>query len=148
MKVSEQNSNQSQTTSIQTYKRVLKWEDGIPRPTLVPLIPKKQQAEIAYAAASAPYMGRYDTEKDIWLVEERFQGMTQVEVMWCRIAQDAADGDKQAAQILLDRTQGKPKQSAEIVSVSVSYTDFLKQISDDDDDEEYIDVEVDVTDGI
>ena len=54
--------------------------------------------------------------------------MSNIEVMWIRLAEKAANGDTGAMNMMFDRILGKPKQSVETASVSMTYQDFLEQL--------------------
>ena len=55
--------------------------------------------------------------------------MSNIEVMWIRLAEKAANGDMGAMSMMFDRLLGKPKQSVETASVSMTYQEFLKELA-------------------
>lgn len=80
-----------------------------------------------------PYQGEYNEELDMYIIEPRFEGMTNAEVMWIRTAEKAASGDLAATNLILDRVLGKPKQSVESMSMSMSYPEFLEFLAKKED---------------
>lgn len=104
-------------------RRMIVWgPDGVPRPESVPMLSPKNVEDLASTALSLPY------KTDPFSVsDEEFVGMTNAEVMLVRMARLAAGGDLSAANVLLDRVLGKPKQSIESKNVNVSYADVLKE---------------------
>jgi hypothetical protein len=86
------------------------------------MLSPKNVEDLASTALSLPY------KTDPFSVsDEEFVGMTNAEVMLVRMARLAAGGDLSAANVLLDRVLGKPKQSIESKNVNVSYADVLKE---------------------
>lgn len=116
-------------------RRMVSWVGGMPVPTSVPLVTKPALEELASVAMSLPYVPTPpkdlvpDTPKwTAWeLAEREFEGMTNAEVILIKMARSAASGDQGAATALLDRILGRPKQSVESKSFTMSYTDVLKE---------------------
>ena len=132
-------------------KRLIVWgPDGVPRPSSVPALTSQGISDLAAVAASLPYKLRPlktfpPLSKDASAVEKgrrqqeeeeaqreyedelEFQGMTNAEVMIIRMARTAASGDQAAADRMLDRILGRPKQSVETKSMSMTYADVLKE---------------------
>jgi hypothetical protein len=105
-------------------RRMIVWgKDGLPAPATTPLITKPQIEALVSASLSLPYDG------DKLGLEPEFDGLTNVEVMMIRMARGAANGDLELAKELLDRVLGKPKQSVESKSLSLSYEDFLNEVA-------------------
>lgn len=100
---------------------MIKWTpEGLPVPTSVPTISKQALTQLADVALSLPYTDPLGIDKE-------FEGMTNAEVMMIRLARRAAGGDMAAAESLLDRVLGRPKQSVESKSLRLSYEDFIKE---------------------
>jgi len=115
--------------SYPTVKRtMIKWVNGMPEPAYENISPQSVK-QLATSALSLPYEGEYDEDLGIKVVEERFAGMSNAEVMWVRIAEKAAAGDLSAAGLILDRVLGKPKQSVESTSMTLSYPEYLELIA-------------------
>ena len=112
-------------------KRVLVWKDGLPTPVDDVLISKAGIEQSMRAALSLKYRGYWDVDKQDWVIEAEFLGMTNIEVLAIRMAQGAANGDLDMMKQILDRTLGKPKQSVESVNMNMSYQDFLEQKAKD-----------------
>lgn len=72
-----------------------------------------------------------DSNGDYLPGEEDFEGMTNHDVMWTRIGKRAGGGCLEAANMLLDRSIGKPKQHVETLSVTATLQDFLDQIANE-----------------
>jgi hypothetical protein len=134
-------------------KRVIVWgPGGLPQATSVPTISKAGLAELSSVALSLPYKLKQipeylliplpedatardrKTREDELLIaqheyeaEKEFEGMSNAEVMSIRIARAAAGGDLAAADKMLDRVLGRPMQSIESKSVSMTYADVLKE---------------------
>lgn len=119
-------------------RRMIVWgPDGVPRPESVPMLTPKNVEDIAATALSLPYKTDPLSSSD-----EEFVGMTNAEVMLVRMARLAAGGDLSAANVLLDRVLGRPKQSIESKNVNVSYADVLKEKADRAAKEGTVDCEV------
>lgn len=117
------------SSNYPTVKRtMIKWVNGMPEPAYENISPQSVK-QLATSALSLPYEGEYDESLGIKVVEERFEGMSNAEVMWVRIAEKAAAGDLSAAGIILDRVLGKPKQSVESTSMTLSYPEYLEMIA-------------------
>lgn len=106
----------------------IQWVNGMPEPVVKHITPSSVK-QLASTALSMPYQGEYNAELDIFVVEPRFSGMTNAEVMWIKIAEKAATGDLSAVNIILDRVLGKPKQSVESMSMSMTYPEFLEHLA-------------------
>lgn len=114
--------------------RLIRWENGRPVPVYAPPLRKEQVSELLTAALSLEYTGDVnpDTGK-VTNIDERFIGMTNVEVLAVRLAERAASGSDKAVTELLDRILGKPKQSHETVGVRMTYQDYLSKLEEEDD---------------
>lgn len=110
-------------------KVMITWVNGVPEPTYSKIINSQSVKKLAQVAASLPYEGDWDEELEMYVLDPRFKGMTNIEVMWVRLAEKAASGDKEAMNMMFDRILGKPKQSVETASVSMTYQEFLKELS-------------------
>ena len=132
-------------------KRMIVWgPDGVPRPSSVPALTPQGIGDLSAVALSLPYKlkplktfpplskdasavekGRRQLEEEEaqreYEDELEFQGMTNAEVMIIRLARAAAAGDKEATASILDRTLGRPKQSVESKSMTMTYADVLKE---------------------
>ena len=75
----------------------------------------RQAKAMTATALALPYMPKDGTEE-----EQRFVGMTNMEVMYVRKIELAAGGDLDAIESVEDRMFGKPKQ--EVVSTSFNLT--------------------------
>lgn len=106
----------------------IQWVNGMPEPYIQCINPATVK-QLATAALSTPYEGIYVPEDDTYIADPKYEGLTKAEVMWMRVAQQAADGNLKAVSIILDRILGKPKQSIESTSMSMSYTEFLEQLA-------------------
>jgi len=106
------------------HKRAIVWgDDGVPRPEAVPALTPQGISELSTVALSLPFVPRGDAFPE----DKEFEGMTNAEVMVIRLARAAASGDLSATSQLLDRVLGKPKQSVESKSLTLTYADVLKE---------------------
>lgn len=110
-------------------KVMITWVNGVPEPTYGKIVNTQSVKKLAQVAASLPYEGEWDEELEMYVLEPRFKGMTNIEVMWIRLAEKAANGDTGAMNMIFDRILGKPKQSVETASVSMTYQEFLKELA-------------------
>lgn len=148
-------------------RRTITWgPDGLPVPTTAPLLSKSGIENLAVVAASLPYKvpelvlppapeldaskivnERYEQERDRLIAEHEkeleFDGLTNAEVMFIKIARRAASGGDSAAEnTLLDRMLGKPKQSVESKNLNLTYEDLLREKAARATPAEVIDVKV------
>ena len=102
-------------------RRVIGWdpETGAPSVELVPMVTKAQAEATVSATAALPYDGP----------ELEFQGLSNLEVALIRQAQGAARGDREDLKEIMDRIAGKPKQTSEVMKVTMTYEEKLKQIA-------------------
>ncbi len=106
----------------------IQWINGVPEPAYKNITPTSIK-QLANVALSMPYEGEFNAELGINVIEPRFQGMSNAEVMWVKLAEQAANGNLDAAKIILDRVLGKPKQSVESTSLSMTYEQYLEHLS-------------------
>jgi len=116
-------------TPTKGQKVMITWVNGVPEPTYTNIVSAQSVKKLAQVAASLPYEGEWDEELEMYVIEPRFKGMTNIEVMWVRLAEKAANGDTGAMNMIFDRILGKPKQSVETASVSMTYQEFLTELS-------------------
>lgn len=109
-------------------KTAIEWENGVPKPVYKNITPTSVK-QLAATALSLPYEGEYIPELDMLYLDPRFEGMSNAEVMWVRMAEKASNGDLKAAEMILDRVLGKPKQSVESATMTMNYTEFLDYLS-------------------
>lgn len=93
---------------------------------------KQQIAAGAPMALGQMYVPLRDADGEYLPGEQDYEGMSNADVMWTRIGRKAALGDMEAANMLLDRSVGKPKQHVETLSVTATLQDFLDQIAGED----------------
>ncbi len=127
---------------IAHYEGVVNWSSGLPVVEYSRMLTKDVITQLPIAALSMPYQR---TEEEIFLGEDiEFEGLTNAEVMDIRMARRAARGDNESYKIIKDRVLGKPKQEVVKTELTMSYSEYLDKITQDDgDDEEFI-KEVDV----
>lgn len=109
-------------------KTMIQWVNGVPEPTYGNINPSSIK-QLATTALSLPYEGDYNEELGINVIDPRFEGMSNAEVMWVRMAEKAAAGDIDAAKMILDRVLGKPKQSVETTTMTLTYPEFLEHLA-------------------
>lgn len=134
------------------------WKDGVPVPSTMPVIPKDQIEQLALTALSLPfepeplaekYLCELDRLNDLkrWEEEQKYVGMTNMEVAVIRQAKAAATGDQDALKEMLDRILGKAKQQIDSRSIKMTYADYLKAQAEKD-KAEVVDVEVRGEEGV
>ncbi len=106
---------------------VIKWVDGKPVPTEKNILTKEAVTDLPITVMTVLY--RRSPLEIEFKIDERFEGMTNGEVMMLRMAEDAARGDHKAADMLLDRILGKPKMVSENKNLNFSYQDYLQEIA-------------------
>lgn len=109
-------------------RTMIQWVNGIPEPSYGSINPSSIK-QLATATLGLPYEGVYNEELGIFIEEPRFKGMSNAEVMWVKIAEKAAAGDLEAAKMILDRVLGKPKQSVETTTMTLTYPEFLEHLA-------------------
>lgn len=135
-------------------RRIIVWgPDGMPAPSAAPMITKPALESLAGVALSLPYKikdkvpfeltvplpvdasqaAKNQREVDLqraeyeWEQDQEFAGLTNAEVMIIRLARAAAEGNLASIESMLDRALGRPKQSMETKSLTMSYADVLKE---------------------
>jgi hypothetical protein len=107
-------------------KRMIVWgPDGVPRPASTPVLSPKNLEDLATTALSLPFVS-----DPLSLSDKEFEGMTNAEVMLVRLARAAAGGSQAATEAMLDRVLGRPKQSLESKSMTMTYADVLREKAD------------------
>ncbi len=106
---------------------MIKWVEGLPVPVEGPVITKEALHQMARATLSTSYV---PTKDDIRLgLDKRYAGLTKGEVMYLRLASAAAQGDQDAAKIMLDRTLGKPVAHTINKNLNMNYKDYIEEIA-------------------
>ena len=106
------------------------WKDGMPTVVYKEMLTKDVVAELPIAAMSMPYER---TEEEIFLNKDPdFEGKSNAEVMNIRLARRAAAGDTEAIKMINDRVLGKPKQQIESTKLTMTYADYLEQITQEE----------------
>lgn len=107
---------------IAVVGRMVVWDKGVPVLSSAPVLEKAQIEELAPRALSLPY-------RDLIGLEPEFEGMSNAEVMYIKMAREAAEGDRSSRRDILDRAIGKPKTSAEVKNFNLTYEDLIKDIA-------------------
>lgn len=103
----------------------LAWVNGEPRIVGRPDVFDKRQAEqrlrdLMKVSLNLPYSGP----------EPELQGLTNGEAMIVQMARQAAAGNRDARQDILDRIMGRPQQNIKSLRVNADLNDFLDQLED------------------
>ena len=112
--------------------RFIKWENGIPKPADFDIMTKSQFESLPMVFQSTPYQPETDPDTGQILAAEYVYRnadgtwMTNAEVAQARRSLRAARGDLEALRNIEDRVLGKPKQSAEIVSVHGTLSEWIE----------------------
>lgn len=101
------------------------WVEDLPRPRLSRAMQKEQVQQLYHAAMALPYRGEWDAVSQSYQMDPQFEGMTYGEVIIVKQIRKAAEGDQKAAENVIDRILGKPKQALETKSMHMSYSEFL-----------------------
>ena len=91
---------------------------------------KEDIQEMKFHAASQMYVGDWDPIQQDYIVDERYVGMTKLEVAQHKQMDAAARGDSDALVRIEDRLMGKPKQQVESVQISATLEDFLNKVAE------------------
>lgn len=118
--------------------RLIRWENGVPYPVYAPPMQKDQLSSLINAAIAVEYEGELDEETGERHLDPRYEGCTMGEVMALKLAEKAASGNLNAVNMVFDRILGKPKQSVESTTMTVSYTDYLAQLAQEESAEQGI----------
>lgn len=118
----------SQLGKFMQPKKLIHWDkDGIPRPHTAWLLPKNRIDDVLLAAMALPYDGSPDPTGEIYL-EPEYTGLTNIEVACIKQAKKAAAGDLESLRFTVERLLGKPKQSVEQTSVTMSLKEYLETL--------------------
>ncbi len=97
------------------------------------MLNKEAVTQLPLTVLSLPYQ-RDEFEKEMGKDEE-FEGMTNGEVAFIRLANAAAHGDQKALDMLQNRIVGMPKISTENKNINLTYEDFLAAIGEKEENE-------------
>lgn len=104
-------------------------ENGVPVKKHRVVMKKEDIQEMKYHAAQQMYVGDWDPIAQDYVVDERYVGMTKLEVAQHKQMDAAARGDLKALEQIEDRVLGKPKQQVESVQISATLEDFLEKVA-------------------
>jgi hypothetical protein len=112
-------------------RQLIEWVDGAPVVKTMTLITAPQIKDLHAASLTQIYSEPYDDLAiEMGLPPSRFYGMTLLEVMLIKRAENAArSGDSDEVERILDRELGKPKTTAEVHSVSETYEQACLRIA-------------------
>jgi hypothetical protein len=128
--VAEQIKTLETETKVDRNDMLLDWSSGYPIPTPNPSMTKELFSEIKNRVAGQMYAPYTCPITKVDTFDPTLAGLTVMEAMFVLLTRMGLSGDKSAIQEVMDRIEGKPKQSVESVSVSMSYTDHLKMLQD------------------
>jgi len=112
------------------YSSFINWSKGYPEVVYKEMLTREAIADIPLAVVSMPFER---TEEEIFLgIDEDLEGKTIAEVMDIRLARSAARGDKEAYKMLKDRILGKPKQEIQSTKLTMSYTEYLERVAEEE----------------
>lgn len=113
-------------------RQLVVWENGAPVVKNIPLITGAQVKDLHAAALTQLYAEPDDELKiEMGLLPSRFYGMTLIEVMLIRRAENTArTGDSDDVERILDRELGKAVARSENHNVSETYDQVLKRIAE------------------
>lgn len=114
------------------YESIVSWEGGEPVVKYRQMLTKDVIADMPVAALSLPYQR---TEEEVALgTGKEFEGKTNAEVMNIRLVRRAAEGNMEAYKLITERVLGKPKQEVQSTNLSISYSEFLENITEKEND--------------
>lgn len=109
-----------------------RWENGVPVPVYSEPYTKATVNSLIAASMAHEYEPiKYKCDYGCVCVpadEQRFQGMTNGEVMVIKLAERAAQGNFESVREIFDRMLGKPKQETQNINVGMTYEDFVKSL--------------------
>ena len=110
-------------------RRLVVWgPDGAPVVKTERVLSKPQIHDLIAASASLPYMPTPEEE-----LLGIYHGMTNLEVMVVKQHHWAArSGDTAEVEAILDRLVGKPKQSSEVLKITKTYDEALREIAENE----------------
>lgn len=118
--------------------RYIVWRDGVPYPDYADPFTKQAFENIITSAAALDYEPEtfIDPELGIDVTaphEEKYKGMTNLEVMGRRLMNKAAKGDMEATKYIFDRVVGKPTTHIEQSgSIELKLQDHLRAFREED----------------
>lgn len=115
-----------------TSNNLFEWREGIPSPYGAQPMTKEQVQTLYFAAAALPYNGVWNPETQAWEIPDRFQGCTTMEVIIQKQFEEAASGNLKATEQVIDRILGKPKQAVDVAMATMSYSEFLEKLANED----------------
>lgn len=118
-------------------RQLIVWdENGNPRVEISEVAPaynKQGMARLYELEGTLPYVPQANPiDGSISEEEESLRGLPKAEVAVRKLWGRACAGDTDALKYIDDRRWGKPKQQVENVNVTVNYSDFLKQLANED----------------
>jgi hypothetical protein len=131
------------------------WDGDVPYPMYSPKLSKAQVNDligVGFSSLYAPLRTNgqcerkecgepretCDTHGDYLPGEQKWEGMSCMEVAAVRLGQKAASGDIEALEKGLDRIVGKPKQISENLNVNMTLERFLDDLPDPADMPDYV----------
>lgn len=108
-------------------------ENGLPVPRYTKPMPVKQVQDIFSSGLALTYEPATDENGDLLPGEEELKGLTIAEVIVYRQLKNAAspkiapEDSLKAANFIIDRVLGKPKQTNEVTQVNLSYAELLQK---------------------
>lgn len=98
----------------------IEWVNGMPRLVYREAYTKPALSALTHSVLALPFVPREGNEED-----QQYIGLTMGEVMLMRQAASASYGDLLSTQYFSDRILGKPKQSVETTSISMTISEYL-----------------------
>ena len=104
------------------------WVDDKPTPKGSHAMREQQVKDLYYAAGTLRYRGEWCHERQMYILEDpAYAGMTMFEVLVLKSFQKALNDDKERERVM-DRVLGKPKQAVEQNITSMTYTELLESL--------------------
>jgi hypothetical protein len=115
----------------------IEWHNNLPRVVGREVLSKQVITDLHPAVLTLDYVPRRSEDTgEILPGEEEFIGKMNIEVAMIRAARDCAYGDYDKLEKMLDRILGKPKQSVETKSMTMTYQDYLDSLPEPSKDDE------------
>ena len=105
--------------------KVIEWRDNVPYVVGKEVFTKTSLTAMVPAAIATQFKPRRNRDGEIKEEDKDFIGLTCGEAMMIRQARDASYGALDATEFLTDRLCGKPKQSVESTSLTMTFQDYL-----------------------
>jgi len=107
------------------FAKEIEWKNGIPCLVFKEAYSKPAMSSLIHSVLALPYEMRDLTH---YPEDAQYEGLTYGEVMIIRRAKSAAHGESEDVDFFADRVLGKPKQSVESTTMSVTFQEYVANL--------------------